>query len=98
MLFAGEPLCVVVLHIVIQIYILYTHNIYSFMESCPRGCGFVLKAPYVTNKMHFHSYPCDVESAMKNIISARKEMFAGKKCFALPYLLLQVINYCHNCI
>lgn len=66
------------------------------MESSPPGCGFVLKAPYVTNKKHFHSYPCDADSAMKHIRTAREKMFTSKECFALPYLLLQVSNYCHD--
>lgn len=65
---------------------------YSFIESCPDGSGFVLKAPYVTNRMLFHTYPTDVDSVMKNIRIARNKMFVKKICFVVPYLILQVIN------
>lgn len=64
----------------------------SFIESCPTGCEFVLKAPYVTNRQHFHTYPKDVVTTMKNIRTARKKMFVDQTCYHVPYLILQVIT------
>ena len=95
---AGKVLFFVVVRPTIY-YIEYIYNnSHRFMESCPPGCGFVLKAPYVTNKMHFHSYPKDVASAMNSIGRACKKMFVSRACFRVPYFILQVINNCHNYI
>lgn len=74
----------------------YTHAVliceYSFIDSCPAGCGFCLKAPYVTNRLIFHTYPNDLDSVMKHIRTVLKKMFVHKTCFIVPYLILQVIS------
>jgi hypothetical protein len=48
-----------------------------------------MKAPFVTNRKHFHYYPKTGEAAISCFRSAYKKIYITKNCFAVPYVMLQ---------
>jgi hypothetical protein len=69
-------------------------NDHRFMEQFPSDTEFVMKAPFITNRQHFHQYVANPEAALKYFASVQKHMFGDGKtnasCFIVPYIMLQV--------
>jgi hypothetical protein len=51
----------------------------------------VIKAPFVTNRQHYHGYPKNVEAAIVHVARAVNDLFHSKfsKCYEISYLILQ---------
>jgi hypothetical protein len=50
-----------------------------------------MKAPFVTNRLHFHSYPDNAVEAFKHLQIVRKKIFGeSRESSAVPYIMLQV--------
>ena len=62
---------------------------YSFVEEFPVDIDFVMKAPFVTNRKHFHYYPKDGDAAIAFLKCSYRKMYIKKNIFAVPYLMLQ---------
>ena len=56
----------------------------------------MLKAPFITNRNHFHSYPSDAESAVMNLKGIHNKIHVSKACFSVPYVMLQERAICNN--
>jgi len=50
----------------------------------------VMKAPNITNGLHYQRNVKDVSSALKHVYKVRKVMYDSKTCYAVPYIMLQV--------
>ena len=55
-----------------------------------------MKAPFVTNRKHFHYYPKDADAAILFLKSAYKKIYIKKNIYAVPYLMLQERVRCNT--
>jgi len=55
-----------------------------------------MKAPFITNRNHFHSYPSDAASAIMNLKGIHNKIHVTKSCFDVPYVMLQERVKCNN--
>ena len=53
------------------------------------GRGWVLKAPFVTNSMHFLSFITNPEDVLWKLDLVTKSVFQEKTCYVIPYMMLQ---------
>ena len=49
-----------------------------------------MKAPTITNKQHYHSYPKNANEACRHLQTARNKIFETNESFAVPFMMLQV--------
>ena len=48
-----------------------------------------MKAPFITNRQHFHSYPKNAEAAIQSFKSIHNKIAVDNTCFLVPYVMLQ---------
>jgi hypothetical protein len=53
------------------------------------GRGWVLKAPFVTNSMHFMYFISSPEEVLWRLEMTSKAIFEDKECYEIPYMMLQ---------
>ena len=68
------------------------------MQRFEAGTEFVMKAPFITNKCHFHCYPKTVVAMMSHVRGVLHKMYdqGVRGCFAVPYIMLQVRVKCND--
>jgi hypothetical protein len=59
------------------------------MQANNENCGWVLKAPFVTNSMHFLSFFSEPEDVLRKLELVSESMFQAMDCYVIPYLILQ---------
>jgi hypothetical protein len=59
------------------------------MKANDEGCGWILKAPFVTNSMHFQSFFTEPEEILWRLELVSKAVFEVRKCYIIPYMILQ---------
>jgi hypothetical protein len=62
---------------------------YSFMQTYNEGCGWVLKAPFVTNSMHFLYFLKEPDDIVWKLELVSRAVFEEEKCYVIPYMMLQ---------
>jgi hypothetical protein len=59
------------------------------MKTYNEGCGWVLKAPFVTNSQHFFYFISDPEEVLWRLQLVSAAVYDAKSCYVIPYMMLQ---------
>jgi hypothetical protein len=69
----------------------------DFIDHLPTGTTFIMKAPFVTNRLHYHSGVLrNISEVILHLCSVNRKMYITKECFVIPYIMLQVRVACNN--
>ena len=72
-------------------------TIKDFIDLMPAGTTFIMKAPFVTNRLHYHSRILyNISDIIQHLCTVNRKMYITKESFIIPYIMLQVKVACNN--